>query len=70
MSKNYDVIVVGGGHNGLVTAAYLAKQRLKVLVLEGRDIVGGACVTEEPFPGYKVSSVSYACSMFLPRIVQ
>ncbi|MBA7628584.1 Phytoene desaturase (lycopene-forming) [subsurface metagenome] len=70
MPQQYDVIIVGGGHNGLVAAAYLAKQRLKVLVLEGRDIVGGACVTEELFPGYKVSTVSYVCSMFQPRITQ
>ena len=70
MPQQYDVIVVGGGHNGLVAAAYLAKRRLKVLMLERRDIVGGACVTEEPFPGYKVSTVSYVCSMLMPQIIQ
>ena len=45
--KNYDAIIVGGGHNGLIAAAYLARARRKVLVLERRDVVGGACVTEE-----------------------
>ena len=48
---SWDAIIVGGGHNGLVSAAYLAKAGLKVLVLERRAIVGGACVTEEVFPG-------------------
>jgi len=47
MSASYDLIIVGGGHNGLVTAAYLARAGVKVLVLERRDILGGACVTEE-----------------------
>jgi phytoene dehydrogenase-like protein len=55
---NYDAIVIGAGHNGLVTAAYLAKAGRKVLVLERRPIVGGAAVTEEIFPGFKVSSVA------------
>ena len=55
---NYDAIIIGAGHNGLVTAAYLAKAGRKVLVLERRNIVGGAAVTEETFPGFKVSSVA------------
>ncbi len=52
----YDAIVIGGGHNGLVTAAYLARADWRVLVLERRELVGGACVTEEVFPGYRVST--------------
>jgi phytoene dehydrogenase-like protein len=55
---NYDAIIIGAGHNGLVTAGYLAKAGRKVLVLERRSIVGGAAVTEEIFPGFKVSSVA------------
>jgi phytoene dehydrogenase-like protein len=58
---NYDAIIIGAGHNGLVTAAYLAKAGRKVLVLERRDLVGGAAVTEEIFPGFKVSSVADGC---------
>ncbi|MCS6976878.1 MAG: NAD(P)-binding protein, partial [Gemmatales bacterium] len=53
--KNYDAILVGAGHNGLVAAAYLAKAGWRVLVLERRHVVGGACVTEELWPGFKVS---------------
>ncbi len=53
MAPEYDVIVVGGGHNGLTAAGYLSKAGLKVLVLERRDIVGGACTTEELIPGYR-----------------
>ena len=64
-----DAIVVGGGHNGLACAAYLAKQGLDVLVLERRDVLGGAAVTEEPWPGYRVSSASYVVSLVPPRIV-
>ncbi|MBI5757230.1 MAG: NAD(P)/FAD-dependent oxidoreductase [Planctomycetales bacterium] len=64
----YDCIIVGGGHNGLVTAAYLARAAWKVLVLERRPVVGGACVTEEPWPGYKVSTASYVVSLLLPEI--
>jgi phytoene dehydrogenase-like protein len=58
---NYDAIIIGAGHNGLVTAGYLAKAGRKVLVLERRNIVGGAAVTEEIFPGFKVSSVADGC---------
>ena len=65
-----DVIVVGGGHNGLACAAYLARAGLDVLVLERRDLVGGAAVTEEPWPGYRISSASYVVSLLPPRIVR
>jgi phytoene dehydrogenase-like protein len=69
-SSSYDAIVVGGGHNGLTTAAYLAKAGQKVLVLERRDILGGACVTEEVWPGKRVSRASYVVSMLQPKIVK
>ena len=68
-SAGYDVIIVGAGHNGLVTAAYLARAGRRVLVLERRELVGGACVTEETWPGFKVSTASYVCSLLRPRIV-
>jgi phytoene dehydrogenase-like protein len=68
--STYDAIVVGGGHNGLTTAAYLAKAGQKVLVLERRPILGGACVTEEVWPGKRVSRASYVVSMLQPRIVK
>lgn len=70
LQSKYDVIVVGGGHNGLTTAAYLQKAGYKTLVLERRHIVGGACVTEETFPGYKVSTTSYVCSLLRPEIIR
>src|SRR5207245_2896523 len=70
MVGNYDAIIVGGGHNGLVTACYLARQHWKVLVLERRYLVGGACVTEEAFPGFKVSTCAYVNSLFRPEIVR
>ena len=66
----YDAIVVGGGHNGLVTAAYLARSNWKVLVLERRHLVGGACVSEETFPGYSVSTAAYVNSLFRPEIIR
>lgn len=66
----FDVIVVGGGHNGLITANYLQRAGAKTLVLERRHIVGGACVTEEVFPGYKVSTTSYVCSLLRPEVIQ
>lgn len=65
-----DVIIVGGGHNGLACAAYLAKAGLDVLVLERRDVLGGAAATEEPWPGYRVSSASYVISLMPPKIVR
>jgi len=70
MPQTYDVIIVGAGHNSLVAAAYLARAGLKTLVLESRYIVGGACVTEEVFPGYKVSTTSYLCSLLHEKIIQ
>jgi phytoene dehydrogenase-like protein len=63
-ARGYDAIIVGAGHNGLVTACYLARAGLRVLVLERRHLVGGACVTEETFPGFKVSTAAYVNSLF------
>lgn len=68
--KRFDAIIVGGGHNGLVTANYLQRAGFQTLVLERRGIVGGACVTEEIFKGYKVSTTSYVCSLFRPEIIR
>jgi phytoene dehydrogenase-like protein len=70
MASRYDVIIIGAGHNGLVTACYLAKARKKVLVLERRDVVGGACVTEEVWPGFKVSTAAYVNSLFRKEIIR
>ncbi len=66
---SYDCIVIGGGHNGLVAAAYLARGGKKVCVLERRHVLGGACTTEELWPGYKVSTAAYVISLFLPSII-
>ena len=64
--SNYDLIVIGGGHNGLVCAFEMARAGRKVLVLERRSLVGGCAVTEELWPGYKVSTASYVVSLLLP----
>lgn len=69
LQKRYDAIVIGGGHNGLTAACYLQKAGLDTLVLEKRHIVGGACVTEEVFPGYKVSTTSYVSSLMRPEVI-
>jgi phytoene dehydrogenase-like protein len=66
----YDAIIVGGGHNGLVTAAYLARAKRRVLVLERREMVGGCAVTEEIWPGYRVSTGAYLSSLLQERIVR
>ena len=69
MANAYDVAVIGGGHNGLVTAAVLAGRGLRVVVLERREQVGGACVSEEIFPGFRVSTAAYLVSLMQQRVV-
>ncbi|MEX2176424.1 MAG: NAD(P)/FAD-dependent oxidoreductase [Pirellulaceae bacterium] len=68
--KHYDCLIIGGGHNGLVAAAYLAKAGKTVCVLERRHVLGGCSVTEELWPGYKVSVASYVISLFRPEIIR
>jgi len=70
VTERYDAIVVGGGHNGLVCAAYLAKGGLRTLVVERRHILGGAAVTEEVFPGFRFSVASYVVSLLRPEIIR
>ncbi|MDP3501965.1 MAG: NAD(P)/FAD-dependent oxidoreductase [Myxococcales bacterium] len=71
VAHRFDVVVIGGGHNGLVTAGLLAKRGFKVCVLEKRDVVGGAAITETPFgPDFKVTALSYVVSLLPPTIVK
>jgi phytoene dehydrogenase-like protein len=67
---NYDALIIGGGHNGLTSAAYLAKAGKKVLVLERRHVLGGAAVTEEIYPGFKYSVCSYVVSLLRPEVIR
>jgi len=69
-SNQYDAIIIGGGHNGLIAAAYLARAGKKVVVLERRPVIGGAAVTEEIFPGYKFTEFSYVVSLLRPEIIR
>jgi phytoene dehydrogenase-like protein len=69
-NNSYDAVIIGGGHNGLVTAAYLAKAGKNVVVLEQRHLVGGSTVTEEIYPGFKYSVLSYVVSLLRPEIVR
>ena len=69
-TNRYDAIIIGGGHNGLVNAAYLARAGKKVVVLERRHLVGGAAVTEEMYPGFKYSVFSYVVSLLRPEIIR
>src|SRR5512147_3128932 len=70
MSEPRDAILIGGGHNGLVCAAYLAKAGRKVTVLERRDVVGGAAVTEEFHPGFRNSVAAYTVSLLQPKVMR
>jgi phytoene dehydrogenase-like protein len=70
LAQRYDAVIIGGGHNGLVSAAYLARAGLKTLVLEQRPVLGGAAVTEELFPGFRFSVFSYVVSLLRPEIIR
>jgi phytoene dehydrogenase-like protein len=70
VAQRYDAVIIGGGHNGLVSAAYLARAGMKVVVLEQRHLLGGAAVTEEIFPGFRFSIFSYVVSLLRPEIIR
>jgi phytoene dehydrogenase-like protein len=70
LGQRYDAVIIGGGHNGLVSAAYLARAGLKTLVLEQRGVLGGAAVTEELYPGFRFSVFSYVVSLLRPEIIR
>src|SRR5215468_6585433 len=70
MKAPYDAVIVGGGHNGLVTAAYLARAGKRVLVLERRPVLGGAAVSEEVFPGFTFSVFSFVVKLLRPEIIR
>lgn len=70
MAQVYDAIVIGGGHNGLVAACYLAQAGKRVMVLERYHTIGGAAITEEIHPGFRVSVASYSMSLMRPEIIQ
>jgi len=68
--QRYDAVVIGGGHNGLIAAAYLARAGMKTVVLERRHVLGGAAVTEEVYPGFRFSVFSYVVSLLRPEIIR
>ena len=70
MAERYDAVIIGGGHNGLTTAAYLARAGWRTLVLERRHVLGGAAVTEEVYPGFRFSVMSYVVSLLRPEIIR
>jgi phytoene dehydrogenase-like protein len=70
VAQRYDAVVIGGGHNGLISAAYLARAGMKTVVLEKRHVLGGAAVTEELFPGFRFSVFSYVVSLLRPEIIR
>jgi len=70
VTQRYDVVIIGGGHNGLITAGYLAKAGKRVVVLEKRYVLGGAAVTEEIVPGFRFSVMSYVVSLLRPEIIR
>src|SRR3954453_21921134 len=69
-ARRWDVIVVGAGHNGLTCATYLARAGQRVLVLEARDRIGGACTAEEPWPGVRMSPCAYLCGLLHPKVIE